>query len=123
MINIKNLDSNKSLDSNKIKTDKKSYKNFLIYHIAYVTINDLSYAKIDSVNPFYLIITKVNEYIEESNGNKYLTLLLLKVKTLRKYKKLWDKIRYTIKSISNNSDNYDEKYMKIKFNLDDDLKR
>ena len=54
MINIKNL------DPNKIKIDEKSHKNVLIYYIGYVTIKDLCYAKINSVNPWYLIINKTN---------------------------------------------------------------
>ena len=29
--------------------------------------------KINSVNPLYLIIGEVDGYIEENNGNKYLT--------------------------------------------------
>ena len=33
-----------------------------------------------------------------------------------------NKIKDLIKSITNNSDNYDEKYMKIKFNSDDEEK-
>ena len=32
---------------------------------------------IHSVNPIYCIINDVDEHIEESNGNKYLILLLL----------------------------------------------
>ena len=45
---------------------------------------------------------------------------------LRKYKELWNKIKDLIRSIANNKPdsltyNYDEKYMKIKFDLDDDL--
>ena len=40
---------------------------------------------------------------------------------MKKYEELWNKIRYIIRSKSNNSDNYDEKYMKIKLNSDDDL--
>ena len=40
---------------------------------------------------------------------------------LKKYKKLWDKIRNTIKLLTHNSDSYDEKYMKMKFNADDNL--
>ena len=36
------------------------------------------------------------------------------------FEELWNIIRDLIRSISNNSDNYDEKYMKIKFNSDDD---
>ena len=45
----------------------------------------------------------------------------MKVKTLKKYEELWTKIRYLIRSKTNNSGDYDEKYMKIKFGLDDCL--
>ena len=38
-----------------------------------MTIKDLKYAKINNVNPLYLIFSKVNGYFEENNGNKYLT--------------------------------------------------
>ena len=69
IINIKNF------DPNKIKIDEKSYKTILIYYIGYVTIKDLQYVKINSVNILYLIINKVNGYLEESNKNKYFTLV------------------------------------------------
>ena len=36
--------------------------------------------------------------------------------TLKKYEELWNKIRDLIRSVTNNSDNYDEKYIKIKLN-------
>ena len=53
-----------------MKIDKKS--NAKIYYIGYVTIKkDL---KICSVNLLYLIFNKMNEYFEEINGNRYLTL-------------------------------------------------
>ena len=41
--------------------------------------------------------------------------------TLKMYEELWIKIKDLIRSITNRSDNYNEKYMKIKFNLDDGL--
>ena len=69
IINIKNF------GPNKIKIEEKSYKNILIYYIRYVTIKDSKYIKINSVNPLYLIFSKVNGYFEEINGNKYLTLV------------------------------------------------
>ena len=40
---------------------------------------------------------------------------------IKKYKELWIKIRDLIRSITKNSDYYDESYMKIKVNLDDEL--
>ena len=77
--------------------------------------------KIYSVNPLYLISGNVNGYFEEINGNKYLTLFPTSEskEKIKKYKELW--IRNLIKSITKNSDDYDEKYIKIKFNLDDNL--
>ena len=40
---------------------------------------------------------------------------------MKKHTEMWSKIRDLIRSITNNSDYYDEKYMKIKFVSDDDL--
>ena len=37
------------------------------------------------------------------------------------YEELWSKIKGLIRSITKKSDDYDEKYMKIKFNSDDKL--
>ena len=39
----------------------------------------------------------------------------------KKHEEMWSKIRDLIRSITNNSDDYDEKYMKVKFKLDDKL--
>ena len=41
--------------------------------------------------------------------------------TLKTYEELWTKIRDLTGLVTNNSDNYDQNYMKIKFNLDKDL--
>ena len=38
-------------------------------------MKDFDYVKINSVNPFYLIIGKADECIEEKNRNKYLNLV------------------------------------------------
>ena len=72
----------KSLYSNKIKIDKKSYKNIFIYHIGYVTTNSLKLV--------YLIFNKINEYFEKSNGNEYLTLVPTDESkdTIKRYEKL-----------------------------------
>ena len=54
MVNIK------SFDWNLLKTDKKLCKN----------VDD--YESINSVNPLYPVIGKLNEYIEKKNVKKYL---------------------------------------------------
>ena len=56
MINIKNV------GPNRIKIGKNPYKNIIIYYIGYITIKDLSYVKINSINPLYFIIDKVDLY-------------------------------------------------------------
>ena len=66
-------------DPNNIKLDKKSYKITLIYYIGYVMIKDSKYVKINSVNLLHLIFNKVNEYFEEIDENKYLTLQTLQI--------------------------------------------
>ena len=63
----------------------------------------------------------MNGYNEEINGDKYLTLTNESKEKAKKYEELWIKIRCLIRSIIKNSDDYDEKYTKIKFNLDDEL--
>ena len=51
----------------------KSHTKIFIYFIRYVAVRDLRYVKINSANSLSLITHKINEYIEESNGNKYFT--------------------------------------------------
>ena len=75
-----------------------------------MTIKDLKYLKIYSVNTLYLSINKVNGYLEEINKNNYLMLVPTNEskEITKKYEELWSKIR-------------DQQYMKIKFNSDDKL--
>ena len=101
--------------------DEKSYKNIPIYYIQYVTINE--YLNIQSVNPFYFTFRDVNGYFEEITGNKCLTLVPTNKskEKIKKYEKLGIKIIDLIRSITKNSDDYDEKYIRIKFDSDDEL--
>ena len=41
---------------------------------------------------------------------------------IKKYEELWIRMIDLIRSITKNSDDYDEKYMKIKFDSDDKLR-
>ena len=82
----------------------------------------LSYIIINSANLLYLIINKINRHIKESNGNKIFKLVRTdKSKdTLKTYEELWNKIRALVRSVTNDSDDYDRKYMKIKLTSDGD---
>ena len=54
---------------------------------------------------------------------KYLTLVPTneRKEKIQRYEELWGKIRDLIRSVTKDSDDYDEKYLKIKVNLDDKL--
>ena len=43
-----------------------------IYNIRHITMKSLVHVNIDSESPLYLIFNNVDEYIQESNGDKYL---------------------------------------------------
>ena len=59
-------------DLNMLKLDKNSFKDIDIYYIGYVTKKE-EY-KINSVNHLYLLIHKIDGFIEEKRGNKYLNI-------------------------------------------------
>ena len=71
----------------------------------------------------YLIFYDMNGYFEEINENKYPTLVPINEskEKIKKYEELWIKIRDLIRSKSKSSDDYDEKYIKIKYDSDDNL--
>ena len=118
MINIKNL------DSSLIKIDKESFKNIDIYQIAYITIKKIhDYQNIYSVNP-YLIIAKVDGFIEEKNENKYLVFDSTdeNKEVFKKYTELSNGIKNEIKTINGGKEGkYGKHFINIKFNLDDNL--
>ena len=113
----------KFFDPNNIKIDQKSYNNILIYYIGFVTIKDLKYVKVNGVNSLYFIFSKMNEHFEETNKSKYLPLVPTNKskEKIKKYEQLWIKTRDFIRSITKILDDYDEKYMKIKFRSDEEL--
>ena len=82
-------------------------------------IKNLKCIKINSVNPLYLIFNRMNGYFEETNRNKCLTLV--RTNESNKYEEMWNKIRNLIRSVTRKSDDYDEKYLKMKFYSDDKL--
>ena len=66
MINIKNF------DPTLLKLDKRTSKDIVIYYIGYVTKKDQY--KIKSVNPLYLLVHRINDFVEEKEGSKYLNI-------------------------------------------------
>ena len=116
MINIKDF------DPKLLKLDKKSYKNIDIYYIGYITKKDQY--KINSINPLYLLVSRIDGFIEEKRGNKYLNIDFTDSnnEVLRKYAEVWSEIKDQIEEINNGKpEEYEKDYMKIKFNSDDNL--
>ena len=100
MVNLKDF------DSRLLKLDKNSSIDINIYYIGYVTKKP-EY-NINSVNPLYLLIAELDDYIEDSK-NEVL-------------KKVWSGIKDQIKNVNDcRSRKYGKDYMKIKFNCDDHL--
>ena len=67
---------------------KSHTKLFLFTTLDMRQSKNLHYTAINSVNALYHIINKINGYTEESNGNRYLTLIPTDENkdTLKKYK-------------------------------------
>ena len=114
----------KNFEPNLLKIDKKSYKNIDIYYIGYITIKKIDdYESIYSVNPLYLRVDHVNGYIEEKGVNKYLVFDSTdeNKELLKKYNDVWNGIKNKIKEVSDSECDYENYYINIKFNSDDNL--
>ena len=64
----------------------------------------------NSLKPLYLIFNGANGYIEEGNGNMYLVLLPTDESKdkLKKYEEIWSRIKDIIRSINDNSIDYEK---------------
>ena len=97
------------LDLENILIDEKSYKNVLIYDVAYKT----SYG----AKPLHTDFEKVNGYIIKYNKIRYLT----SYHSNKKMKEFLIELRYLIMLQSNISDVYSHKYAKFEIGSDNDL--
>ena len=91
-----------------------------IYYIGYVAKKPEW--NVNSVNPLYLMINRIDGFIEEKNGDKCLNIADTdrNSEVLKKYAKAWNGIKNSLKKINNSELGESEKYyMKIKFNSDD----
>ena len=107
---------------NDLKLDKKPSMTLSIHYIGYV--RKKSEYKINSVNPLYLMINRIDGLFEERNGDKYLNIASTdrNNKLLKKYSEVWNGIKDCIEKINDSGlGEYDKDYMKIKFNSDDGI--
>ena len=114
LINIKDF------DPKLLKLDNKM--DIGIDYIGYVTKKD-EY-KINSVNPLYLLVHRIDGFTEEKEGDKYLDIASTDTNSevLKRYSEVWNGIKDCIEKInSSKSREYHKDYMKIKFNSDDNF--
>ena len=104
-----------------LKLDKETVLNHDVHYIGYVT-KKTEY-NIHSANPFYLIINRIKGHFEEKDGDKYLIICHENGDTIQKYQEFFDILKEIIKKINDYSQpiKYDDNYMKIKFNTDDNI--
>ena len=115
LINIKNLNSNNS------KLDKKSVLGNDAYYIGYITKKPQW--NVISVNPLFLMISKIKGHFKEIDGDKYLIISSENSDIMQKYQDIFDETKEIIKRINDYSQpiKYDDNYMKIRFDTDDNI--
>ena len=91
LINIKDF------DARLLKLDIKASMGFGIYYIGYVTKRPEW--NVNSVNPLYLMINRIDGFIEEKNGDKYLNIADTdrNSELLKKYAEVWTGIKEVLK--------------------------
>ena len=98
LINIKDF------DTRLLKLEKKTINgaSLSIYYIGYITKKPGWNLK--SVNPLYLMINRIDCFIEEKSGDKYLNIASTdrNTKVLKKYSEVWDGIKDCIEKINDN---------------------
>ena len=118
----KDLINIKDFDPNLLKLDKKTSMDIDIYYIRYVTKKD-EY-KINIVNSLYLLVNRIDGFIDEKEGDKYLNIASTdrNSEVLKKCLEVWSAIKGCIEKINNSKlGEYDKDYIKIKLSSDDDF--
>ena len=91
-----------------------------IYYNGYITKK--TQWNVNSVNPLYLMISKIKGHFEEKDGDKYLIISSENGHMIQKYQEVFDGIKEIIKKNDYNQPiKYDDNYIKIKFNTDDNI--
>ena len=115
LINIKNF------NNNKLKLDKKGVLGNDVCYIGCITKKPQW--NVNIVNPLYLMINRIKGHFEEVDGDKYLITSSENGDIMQKYQEVFDGIKEFIEKINyyGQSIKYDDNYMKIKFNTDDNI--
>ena len=118
----------KDFDSSLLEIHKLSHQGVFslnIYYIKYIPTKNLDHMGVNHDKDFlYLFLDDVDGYIEENNGTKCLVFTPTEKnkKPLKNYIKLWEETEGEIEAINDDEPiEYRKNFMKIKFELDNDL--
>ena len=94
---------------------------FDIFYIGYV--DKKPDWNVNSVNPLYLLINKIDGYFEKINGVKYLNIVdaVKNNDIFKKYDQIFAGIKHDINKIDGSEIVYEKGYMNIKFLSDYDI--
>ena len=111
----------KNFNINKLNLDKKGVLGNNVCYIGYITKKPQW--DVNSVSPLYLMINKTKGHFEEVDGDRYLITSSENGDIMQKYQEVFNGIKEIIKKINdyNQPIKYDDNYMKIKFNTDDNI--
>ena len=106
---------------NHLKLDKKVVLGNDVSYIGYITKKPQW--DVNRVNLLYLIINRIKGHFEEVDGNKFLIINSENGDIMQKYQEAFNGIKEIIKKINdyNQPIKYNDNYMKIKFNTDDNI--
>ena len=102
LINITNF------EASNLKLDKK-HQWVLIFITLFVYVDKKSEWGVDSVNPLYLMINRIDGFVEEKNSNKYINIsdTSRNNEIFTKYNQVFNGIKYHIKKINDDDSEYD----------------
>ena len=117
---IINLDE---FDESKIKVDRKNVNNVDIYYLGYeCKKKNTECNEINSVNPLYFRIKDMKvQFKKGKSDNVWYLIIFGDADVLRKFAKIWKSIRAKIEENAGGIVQYDQDYMRIKFESNDNL--
>ena len=99
-----------------LKLDKKTWNDIDIYYIGYVDKNKPEDWRVKSVNPLYLMVSKVFCIVGEENGVKYLKIEKNHSDPmLNKWNQVFDSVKYHIKKLAMKKLNYSSIFIRFFF--------
>ena len=109
-------------DESKIKVDKKGYNDIDIYHLGYEHKKKISECNvINRVNPLYLRIVYLNGQFEKGKYDTWYLVISYKDDVYGKLMDIFESIKNKITEKTWDIVEYDQEYMKIKFESDNIL--